>query len=231
VRNVAFTLTDIDLFQGLAESDLEALAQRCRWRRYAPGDQIIEEQDETSDVFFIASGQVRATFLSPSGKEVSFRDLGKGKSIGELSAVDGAPRSANVSALTDAVLGSMPADVFRVILRDYPDVSTKMMAYLVDLVRKLSDRVVEFGVLAVRNRIHAELLRVTRDHDNTDNIATISPSPTHAAIASRVATHREAVTRELNVLANDGLIERRPGALVILDIARLERLVEEGFER
>jgi hypothetical protein len=62
------------------------------------------------------------------------------------------------------------------------------------------------------------------------NIATLSPAPKHADIASRVATHREAVTRELNALAGDGLIDRQPGAILITDIARLKILVEEGAE-
>jgi CRP/FNR family transcriptional regulator, cyclic AMP receptor protein len=230
VNNATSTLSGIDLFGGLSGSELEALAKLCRWRRYAPADQIIGNQDKTTDVFFIASGRVRATIYAASGKEVSFRDLGAGKSIGELSAVDGAPRSANVIALTNTVLASMPAEIFRNVLRDHPDVSARMMAYLVGLVRKLSDRVVEYSVLAVRNRIHAELLRLARERIVEGNTATLSPAPRHADIANRVATHREAVTRELSVLVGDGCIERQPGALVISDVSRLERLVKDGFE-
>ena len=105
-----------------------------------------------------------------------------------------------------------------------------MMAYLVDLVRKLSDRVVEYSVLTVRNRIHAELLRLAREQIVDGNTATLSPAPKHADIAGRVATHREAVTRELNVLVGEGCMERRPGALVISDVSRLERLVKAGFD-
>jgi len=41
----------------------------------------------------------------------------------------------------------------------------------------------------------------------------------------------KAVTRELNVLAGDGLLQRQPGALVIADLSGLERLVKEGFEQ
>lgn len=225
------SLSGIDLFEGLTPSGQKAVAGLCRWRRYDAGQQIIGDQDETADVFFIVRGQVRATVYAVSGKEVSFRDLGPGKSIGELSAIDGAPRSANVIALTETVLASMPAETFRAVLRDYPDVSERMLTYLVDLVRKLSERVVEYSVLAVRNRIHAELLRLAHAANPGGVAATLSPAPTHADIASRVATHREAVTRELNALAGQGLVQRQPGALVIADIEKLEKLVEEGFEQ
>jgi len=224
------TLGEIELFSGLPPAGLEALARRCRWRRYEAGRQIIYHQDDTTDVYFIADGRVHVTVYSPSGKEVAFRDLGPGKSFGEISAVDGAPRSATVIALTDALLASMPADVFQRTLREYPEVSERMMRQLAGLVRLLSDRVVEFGVLAVKNRIDAELLRLAREYGVDGNAAVLSPAPTHADIASRVATHREAVTRELNALARDGLIERRRGALVIPDIDRLARLVEKVLE-
>ncbi len=230
MNDAKFTLSDIDLFSGLPGSDLEALSGRCRWRRYAPDQQIIGHQDETTDVYFIASGRVRVTVYSLSGKEVSFRDLGAGKSFGELSAVDGEPRSANVIALTESLLASLPADIFRRILIEHPELATRMMGYLAGLVRKLSDRVVEFSVLAVRNRIHAELLRLARDHGVDGNRAIVSPAPTHANFATRVSTHRERVTRELNALSRDGLLQQRRGKLVVLDVDRLAQLVETGLE-
>jgi CRP-like cAMP-binding protein len=174
----------------------------------------------------------RIETLSPprpnEGKEVSFTDLGASKSFGEISAIDGAPRSATVIALEETLLASMPAEAFRGVLADHPELAAKMMNYLAGMVRRLSDRVVEFSVLAVSNRVHAELLRLAREAGVSEGTAVIKPAPTHAVIASRVATHREAVTKELNALARQGLIERRDGALVITDVARLERLVEAG---
>lgn len=120
--------------------------------------------DETSEVYFIVSGLVRVIIYSAAGKEVAFRDLGSGQSFGELSAIDGGGRSANVVARADSQLAAMPAERFRHMLRDHPEAAGNIMQHLVGMVRKLSDRVVEFSVLAVRNRIHAEMLRLARDH-------------------------------------------------------------------
>jgi CRP-like cAMP-binding protein len=223
------SLSGIELFDGLDDCDREALTRLCRWHRYAAHKSIIGHEDETNDVYFVVAGKVRVTVFSPSGKEVAFRDLPAGRCFGELAAIDGAPRSATVIALSDTVLASMSAKTFRRALHDHPVVAANMVQYLAGLVRKLSDRVVEFSVLAVRNRIHAELLRLTRRQGLDGNTAIVTPAPTHADIASRVSTHREAVTRELNALARAGLIERRDGALVIADVARLARLVERGF--
>jgi CRP/FNR family cyclic AMP-dependent transcriptional regulator len=97
-------------------------------------------------------------------------------------------------------------------------------------VRALSDRVVDFSTLAVRNRIHAEVLRLARQAGVENNCAEIRKMPTHEEIAARVSTHREAVVRELKTFKECGLVEK-PGhrRLIVLDVARLERIVEKGL--
>ncbi len=221
------SLHDIEIFKNLPLGDLEALAKRCQWRRFTANQEIVGYMDETRDVFFIVKGKVRAVIYSLAGKEVTFRDIGAGQIFGEFSAIDDQPRSANVVALADSLIASMSANVFWQVLTDYPEVAAATLKLLSRQLRALSERVFEFSTLAVKNRIHAELLRLARDHMQDDNTAVISPAPTHADIASRISTHREAVTREINDLARAGLIKRRSGTLEICDVTRLARLVEE----
>lgn len=102
-----------------------------------------------------------------------------------------------------------------------------MLKGLAYLVRRLSDRVVEFSTLGVNNRIHAEVLRLAREHMLDDNHAEIRPAPKHLEMANRVSTHREAVTRELNNLAQLGLLERSKGVLQVKDVSQLERMVRD----
>ena len=221
------SLRDTDLFKNLPAGDLEALAKLCEWRRFAANQQIIGYMDESTDVFFIIRGKVRAVIYSLAGKEVTFRDIGAGQIFGEFSAIDGQPRSAIVVALADSLIASMPANVFWQVLTDYPQVAAAILKLLTRQLRALSERIFEFSALAVKNRIHAELLRLARDHLNEDGTAFLSPVPTHAEIASRISTHREAVTRELSHLTQTGLIERRQGKLIIHDVPRLKRMVQE----
>ncbi len=105
------------------------------------------------------------------------------------------------------------------------------MKQLAGSVRGLTERVFEFSALAVRNRVHAELLRLARNHMTGENTSKIQPAPTHAELASRISTHREAVTRELNRLSKDGLIERQASSLVIHDVERLANLVQNVVGR
>ncbi len=71
------------------------------------------------------------------------------------------------------------------------------------------------------------LLRLAREHDHADNRVEISPVPTHADIASRVSTHREAVTRELNGLVQSGLLEKKKRTLTVTNMLQLMKMVEE----
>lgn len=220
-------LGEIAIFREVAEDELEALAHRCHWRRFSRDQQILGYGDDSHDVFFVVQGRVRAINYSVGGKEVSFRDIDAGDTFGEFAAIDGQPRSANIVALDESLIASMTSGIFWDALRDHPEVAAATLKRLTAQVRSLTARVFEFSTLAVKNRIHAELLRLARDHMAEDNVAVISPAPKHADIASRVSTHREAVTRELNDLAHHGLIERRERSLVISDVAQLEHLVEE----
>ena len=98
---------------------------------------------------------------------------------------------------------------------------------LTRLVRALSERVVELSTLTVRRRIQVELLRLARETAPGQKCAVIFPAPTHAELASRVSTHREAVTRGLGELARAGIVEKRSGTLVIRDVEALAAMVDE----
>ena len=65
--------------------------RRCAWRRYEPGESIVDYLDTSDDVFFIISGEVRVTIYSLAGKAVSFSELGPGEVFGEYPAIDRAP--------------------------------------------------------------------------------------------------------------------------------------------
>ena len=102
------------------------------------------------------------------------------------------------------------------------------MSRLAGLIRSLSDRVVELSTLGVQNRIHAEMLRLARVAGVRRTTRAWRSGPKHADIASQVSTYREQVTRELSALTRSGLLAKEAGALVIRDLARLERMVRES---
>jgi CRP-like cAMP-binding protein len=222
--------TDLQIFRGmpffaaLAEESIIGLIKQCNRSMFQSGQIIIGHDERTCDVLFLMSGQARVNIYSASGRRVSFRDMSKGAIFGELSAIDGQPRSASVEAVTSCSAAIMPRGAFIRSLEEQPEFMLAVMRHLTQQVRRLTERVFEFSTLAVRNRVQAELLRMA-GQDNS-NVAVISPAPTHEEIASRISTHREAVTRELSRLDAMGLVTKQGRALHITDLRTLRRLVE-----
>jgi CRP-like cAMP-binding protein len=223
----ALGLRAVKLLAGVPAACLDALAQECRWRRVLAGQRVISRDAQDHDVYLIVGGKVRITAFSSAGRQVTYRDIGTGDWFGDLAAIDGGSRSADVDALDDTLLASMTPTLFRRLLHDHPVVCDRTLDRLAALVRDLTERVFEFSTLGVQNRVHAELLRLAREAGVEGNAARIDPAPRHSDIAGKVSSYREQVTRELSTMAKQGLIARSGRALVIPDVERLERIVSE----
>lgn len=218
----------IPLFAGLAESTSKDLDRLLRWRRYAPQEQIIDRQSESREVFFVGSGKVRVVIYSLSGREVTLNDVTAGGFFGELSAIDGEPRSASVMAIQESLVGSMSHEDFMRLLLNNPELSVQVMRHLARILRMATDRIVDLSTLGANNRVHAEILRQARmARRDPMGRAMIEPIPIHSDLASRVSTTRETVARVLNDLARQNIVRRDRTALVVLDVAQLEQMVEE----
>jgi CRP/FNR family transcriptional regulator, cyclic AMP receptor protein len=221
------SLDAVTVFKGLPSETLAKIRSRCTWRRYAPREPIIEYSDSSNDVFFISAGEARASIHSIDGKVVTFCDLGPGEMFGEIAAIDGGPRSASIEARTSCLIASMSAATFRELQQSEPALAQALLRYFARKVRDLTTRVYEFSALAVSNRIQSEVLRLARLAARQGRTARIDTAPTHAEIASRTSTHREAVTRELNRLSRLGVIEQQGRTLIVTDIDRLAAMVHE----
>ena len=228
VAGSGFALSHVRLLQDVPRERLELLSRECVWHRYGKGAEIIAQQATGRDVYFITSGAVRVRSYSAAGRQVSFRDLEAGAIVGDIAAVDGGPRSTDVTALAESVLAALPAAAFLLLLREQPVVHERYLQHLTGLIRLLTSRVTELSTLAVAHRVQAELLRLARNSGSRGNIASIDPVPTHAEIADQVSTTREQVTRELSALVRRGLIQKKGSALVATDLDALERLVGES---
>jgi CRP/FNR family cyclic AMP-dependent transcriptional regulator len=195
---------------------------------YAKGQEIITRSEELTDVFILVSGMARVLVFSAHGKAVGFRRINPGDLFGEFSAIDGDRRSASVEAITNCSVLSISSTIFNELMADDPAFMTAVLAHLVGMLRALTSRIVEFSTLAVKNRIHSELLRMARDSRDSGGTYLISPAPTHSEIAQRISTHREAVSREISRLKQLGIIERRGRVLAVKDFERLSRMVLEA---
>lgn len=223
------SLAGIPFFKDATDLDLKLFDRRCLWRRVEEGQILVDFEDPSSDVYFLASGDVRIQIRTPGGKEVILADMRGGEFFGELSAIDGTPRSANVTALTRAEICVIGAGVFREMLAASSILSGKVMKLLAARVRDLNNRLLEHTVLDIRHRLYAELLRLSVPRPNAAPARVVSPPPVHHVLGARVGCRREQITRELGAMSADGLLDRTRGALVLTDPETLRQRIAHAM--
>ena len=197
------------------------IANQASGRWCSAGETVMRRGDASRDVHWVASGLVRVVYSTRAGKDITMRDLGPGDMFGELSAVDERPRSAGVVAVVESLLVVVKAQDFRALLAANEQFMLSVMTHFAGLVRALSERVVEFSVLQVAHRVRAEIVRLAKVDPSNPQRGIIRRLPTHADVASRISSHREAVSREFATLYRLGLIERQHGGIVVPDLEQL----------
>lgn len=201
----------------------QVILSRVRTQRAPKGRTVVGLGSRSTEVFFIMEGEAQALLYSANGREVSIRNIGPGDLFGELSALDDQPRSASIVAATDMRLMVMGHTDFRACIESSPYAALWLARRLGAEVRRLTERVFELSALNVRARLHCELLRMART--GVGHKLVVSPAPTHAELANRIGTHREAVTREMRALAGLNIIRNGRRSLEFLDLVGLERAV------
>jgi CRP-like cAMP-binding protein len=222
-------LQKIPVLRFVSSDTLKKIEANCVRVNFVKGQEIIERASNNEDVYILLSGCARVTILSASGKAVNFRRINPGDIFGEFAAIDGQKRSANVEAAKSCTVLCIPGQLFRELMATDRNFLTVVLNHLVVLLRSLTARILEFSTLAVKNRIHCEVLRMAKFAMNRNGECQITPAPTHSEIAARISTHREAVSREFSHMRELGLIERQGRTLVVKDLLRLEQMVQDAL--
>ena len=129
-------LGGVDLFKNLTPSQLERLAVSAVELSFPIGE-IFSDNDDGDGLYIIKAGMVKVTksAAETSGVEAVLAILAPGKSFGELSLIDGLPRSANVVAMAPTVCYFLPRDAFMMVLKENLEIAYAMLPTLASMVR------------------------------------------------------------------------------------------------
>lgn len=221
----------LGLFSAMDPVARHAALDRTRLVKARKGQALLSKGDTSTDIFFVLEGHLQVLLYSISGREISLRDLAEDDMFGEMSGIDGESRSASIIALTDARLLVMSRMDFKAAVESCPPAALWLLRELTARIRGLTERVFELSALNVQSRLHCELLRMAA---RSVNGLEIRPAPTHAELANRIGTHREAVTREMRALTAQNIIKTGRRRLEFVDLERLQttvgKLVLHGAE-
>ena len=137
-------LRKVPLFEGLSDEDLEAIAKVTISRTYDKDQIIILAEEEGDALFIIESGQVKVSIVSEDGREAILSLLGNGAVFGELSLLDGKPRSANVVATENTGLYMVRRADFLQLIYKVPKIAIALLAELAARLRKTDPGLSEY---------------------------------------------------------------------------------------
>ena len=211
-------LREVSLFSGLSDQQLQVVADRLRKRTFAKGMILFHKDSPGQSLYIIESGKVRIFILSESGQEISVRIYGCGEVFGELSMLDGLPRSAGAIAMEDTqVLALYRADFLR-LLEELPQMALGIISTLSGRVRYTTEYAEGLAFLDVYGRVAKRLLELVECHGvERDEGAEIELPLTQRELASLVGTTRESVNKVLGMFRDHGLIEVDGQKITILD--------------
>ena len=152
-------LDKIELLKELTPQERAGIASKCAWRTFGANEQILERSTDSRDMFFVVEGSVNIVNYGVSGREVTYASVGEGQYFGELSAIDGHARSANVVANTRCLLASLSPELFQELLMQNPAIMMSVLQRLVRIIRINDDRILDLSTLGAVQRVCQELLR------------------------------------------------------------------------
>ena len=208
----------------LGQSDQAELMRRGRRRQYPAGASLYLEGDSCSTVIVVVSGRVKVFSLTEHGEEIMLAVRGPGALLGELSAVDGAPRSASVAALEPVVALVVPIAAFVEFLRGHGDAAIALLQLVTGKLRDSDRKRVEAAAYDIPARVARRLVEMAdRFGEPEGQGVRIAVALTQDELAGWVGASREAVAKALRVLRDRGFVTTGRRTMTVLDLDGLRR--------
>ncbi|KRF00438.1 hypothetical protein ASG89_26770 [Paenibacillus sp. Soil766] len=154
----------VPLFAQLGEQQLNALIEICTRRTYKAGTILFQEKELGSVFYMVLSGSVKIFTTSTSGEEKILTICKSSESFGELSLIDGKPRSASAQTLEECILLTITGQSFLELLRNHFDISLGIMQELSNRLRDTNQQVYDLTFVDARTRVIKSLIKMANTH-------------------------------------------------------------------
>lgn len=208
------------LFAGLAEADFDELVVQMSEEYLGKGEVLFHRGDPAGAFYFLVSGQVELSLLSPGGQKKIIEVIGPGRTFAEAVMF---MRESNfpvgAEALSDCTLLRIPNAAYLAVLDGNPDACLRLLS---DVCAHLHARVREIERLTVQNA-RSRLSSYLLDHivDTRDDEGTIRLDLPRHVIASRLSITPETLSRILRQLVDEGVLTIEDRVIYVRSLARL----------
>jgi len=225
-RRAVSHLKKIPIFKTLSANELTTLGDNielseARRRRviYMPGD-------PGNTVFFVISGRVKISRVTPDGKELTLAYRAAGDLFGELCMVDGGPREEMAEAVEDAILAQMPREKLDKVVSEHVEIGFAMTKMMIERRRALERKMEDLIFKDVNSKLAELLLKLSKSYGVDDDRGTmVAIKMTHQEMANLIGSTRETVSLTLSQFKRKKLIQTDSRKVIITDREGLRALI------
>jgi CRP-like cAMP-binding protein len=226
-RDKLSLLRNHSLFRDLPPAVIEHLGSYMKTRKVARGTTIFAKGDPGTGLMGVLAGTVKVSVASADGKDIVLNLFHEGEVFGEIALLDGRPRTADATAMSDCELVVIERRDFVPFLSDHPDVMLKFIEILCSRLRRTSEQVQDITFLNLPTRLAKTLLQLTAVEDSaTRRKATV----TQREISQMIGISRESTNKQLRAWAKRGWIRLERGGVNVVAPDKLAAIAIEGSE-
>lgn len=206
----------------LPEHVMNDIAREARLRNYKSGEVIYLEGEQAETVYILETGWVKATRMSPEGREQALLFLKPGEVFGDISVFTDTPYPGTVVALEAVKAWSIEKSSLQRLIQRHPELAMAVIRRLGERVMYFIGLIEDLSLRSVEARVANTLLKHAKTK-GTDLVVQRRPWTTFDMMATRLGTVRDVLRRALRNLEDEGLLRVEKGGIVILDPEGLER--------
>jgi CRP/FNR family transcriptional regulator, cyclic AMP receptor protein len=210
----------------LAPEHIDRLGACIITKSVKRGANIFAKGNPGSSLFAIVAGTVKISVPTADGKDAVFNLLGKGDIFGEVALLDGHPRTADATAITDCDLYVIERRDFLPVMREEPDIALRLIEILCSRLRQTTEQAEGAMLLDLQSRLAKALMRLV--DTETAGMRERKISITQKDLGNIIGMSRESTNKQLRIWENKKWVRLERNAVVILAIDPLAAIVEEG---
>lgn len=199
-------LRRIHLFTDLTDRESDTILDLMHEKTVAKGTTVFHHGDSGGGLYLLLAGSVKISRTGRDGRDVTVAMLHEGNFFGEMSLLDGQPRSAAVTAMQTTRLLVLDREHFQRYVLSQASIMAKLLRELSKRLRAADQTIENLALGSVHDRLFLLLGHLGRRVPLKNGKGFIERAPTHQELAEMVGSSRETVTRTLATFEKAGLI-------------------------
>jgi CRP-like cAMP-binding protein len=209
-------LGELDLFEALADDEIDALARKVDTVRWDAGTTVFDEGDRGDVCYVIHSGRGKVTRRLVDGQPIVLAEIGPGAMVGELALFASEFRSARFQVVEPTTAVAISREDLMAILRGNAEAAISMAVRVAQLLQVAQDRAFASATSTANGRILATLLAQVEArqlaHPGEENLELVGSTSDLARLAG---AQKDEAARVLHWLENEGVIRLKRGRIIV----------------